>query len=59
MHALLFYDYVPDMLERRIPWRADHLAQVETFARNDPYVVQGLVTAWRVREWSAVVGSIL
>lgn len=25
MHFLLFYDYVPDILERRGPYRADHL----------------------------------
>jgi len=33
-------------------------ATVEEFARNDPYVVNGLVTAWRVREWLTVVGAI-
>ena len=26
MHYLLFYDYVPDYLERRDPLRAEHLA---------------------------------
>ena len=26
------------------------------FARVDPYVTNGLVTRWRVREWSTVVG---
>ncbi len=30
----------------------------ETFAKNDPYVVNGLVTAWRVREWTTVVGDL-
>jgi uncharacterized protein YciI len=29
----------------------------EDFARNDPYVTNGLVTAWRVREWTTVVGA--
>lgn len=29
----------------------------EAFAREDPYVVNGLVTRWRVREWSTVVGE--
>ena len=29
----------------------------EAFARADPYVVQGLVTGWQVREWITVVGS--
>jgi hypothetical protein len=23
----------------------------ETFARNDPFVLNGVVTGWRVREW--------
>ncbi len=26
------------------------------FAESDPYVVNGLVVAWRVREWTTVVG---
>lgn len=26
------------------------------FAERDPYVVNGLVTRWRVREWTTVVG---
>ena len=28
----------------------------EAFAEGDPYVTQGLVTKWRVREWLTVVG---
>jgi len=28
----------------------------ESFARADPYVVNGLVTSWHVREWVTVVG---
>lgn len=27
------------------------------FARADPYVLNGLVTDWRVREWTTVVGG--
>lgn len=27
----------------------------ERFARSDPYVLNGLVTSWRVREWTTVV----
>ncbi len=27
------------------------------FAREDPYVTQGLVKAWRVREWTTAVGT--
>lgn len=29
----------------------------ETFAAHDPYVANGLVTAWRVRAWLTVVGG--
>lgn len=30
----------------------------EAFAKADPYVVNGIVTTWRVREWTTVVGPI-
>ncbi|MEQ9448559.1 MAG: YciI-like protein [Rhodospirillaceae bacterium] len=29
----------------------------ENFAKADPYVTNGLVTSWRVREWNTVVGD--
>ena len=29
----------------------------EKFAREDPYVTGGLVTAWKVRSWTTVVGE--
>ena len=87
---LLTYDYVDDILEKRVPHRAGHLAhakaaieegkvvlggafadlkqagivfrvpdaaEVEAFARSDPYVKQGLVTSHSVREWTVVVGE--
>jgi uncharacterized protein len=28
----------------------------ERFAEKDPYVINGLVKSWRVREWTTVVG---
>lgn len=31
----------------------------EAFASADPYVKNGIVKAWRVREWSVVVGADL
>jgi uncharacterized protein YciI len=90
-HYLLFYDYVPDYLERRTAYRPAHFAHaraaadrgelflagactdhgppigvlvfavedrtvVEDFARADPYVVQGVASGWRVREWTTVMG---
>jgi uncharacterized protein YciI len=29
----------------------------EAFAASDPYVTNGIVTAWRVRAWTTVVGA--
>jgi uncharacterized protein len=89
-HFLLFYNFVPDYLDRRAEYRDAHLKLAwaavengelvlagaladpadsglllfhgetahgaETFARADPYVANGLVTAWHVREWTTVVG---
>jgi uncharacterized protein YciI len=37
-------------------FRSDSPAAAEAFARADPYVIEGLVTAWRVRPWNVVVG---
>jgi uncharacterized protein YciI len=90
-HYLLFYDVVPDYVERRTAYRAEHLALAraahardelvlagaladpidgavllfrgespavaEAFAAADPYVRHGLVTRWRVRAWTTVVGD--
>ena len=90
MYFALTYETVPDYLERRQAFRAEHLAladaahragrivmagafdpptgalfvfradaaaEVEEFARRDPYVRNGLVTAWRVQAWKVVVGG--
>ena len=29
----------------------------EEFAKSDPYVVKGLVTEWKVRPWTVVIGG--
>jgi uncharacterized protein YciI len=29
----------------------------ENFAKNDPYVLNGLVKRWHVRQWTTVVGK--
>ncbi len=91
MHYLLLYDVVPEYVERRAAFRAEHLALAqaahargelvlggaladpvdgavllfrgdspagaEAFAQADPYVRNGLVTKWRVRTWTTVVGD--
>ena len=32
-------------------------AAAEAFARQDPYVKNGLITKWKVRNWTVVVGN--
>src|SRR4026207_398011 len=91
MHYLLIYDVVEDYVERRKPFREEHLAlarkshergelvlggalanpvdaavllfntdspqPIDEFVAADPYVKHGLVTKWRIREWTTVVGN--
>jgi hypothetical protein len=91
MYFALLYDVVPDYLERRGEFRAEHLALaeaarsrgelliagawaepadgallvwkaddrsvIEEFVNADPYVRNGLVAKWRIREWTVVVGN--
>ena len=38
-------------------FKAQDKAVVEDFARTDPYVTNGLVKSWRVREWMTVAGD--
>lgn len=37
-------------------FRGDSPAAAEAFARADPYVINGAVARWYVREWTTVVG---
>lgn len=30
---------------------------VEDFVKHDPYVINGLVTRWEIRNWNVVIGS--
>ena len=36
-------------------FKADDRAIVEQFVRDDPYVTNGLVTAWTIRRWDVTV----
>jgi uncharacterized protein YciI len=40
-------------------FRTDDRSIVEDFAKNDPYVKNGLITNWKVREWTVVIGSAM
>jgi uncharacterized protein YciI len=39
-------------------FRGDDPSAALNFARNDPYVRNGLVLEWQVRPWTVVVGSL-
>jgi uncharacterized protein YciI len=43
--------------EAMLLFAGDDAAAAKAFAAADPYVLNGLVTQWRVREWVTVVGS--
>ena len=91
MHYILFYKTVDNYIEKRIPYREEHLklaveshnrgelilagaldepidtavlvfkcstAEIpENFAKNDPYVHNGLIKEWNVRPWTVVIGG--
>jgi uncharacterized protein len=40
-------------------FKLEDRTQVEEFVGRDPYVANGLVTAWRIRPWTVVVGAAL
>ena len=39
-------------------FKGDSPEVAEAFAKSDPYVLNGLVKRWRVREWTTVVGNL-
>lgn len=39
-------------------FRGESPAIAENFARNDPYVQNGLVERWEVRQWLTVLGEM-
>jgi uncharacterized protein YciI len=38
-------------------FNVDEKKTVEEFAANDPYVLNGVVTKWYIREWTVVLGK--
>ena len=40
-----------------ILFRGGSPAAAEAFAKTDPYVVNGVVKRWYVREWTTVIGA--
>jgi uncharacterized protein YciI len=53
---LLLAGALPDPYDRALLiWTADRDV-VESFAEQDPYVRNGLVSRWTIRPWNVVVG---
>src|SRR6267143_3232027 len=50
----LFYELVDRAL---LVFHVDDKSKVESFARKDPYVLNGLAKKWEVRPWNVVVGN--
>ena len=46
-----------DPSEALIIFRGADRSAAENFAKNDPYVKQGLVKKWTVRQWTVVIGQ--
>lgn len=38
-------------------FKTETIEDVEKFIQADPYVQQGIVTEWKIREWTVVTGS--
>jgi uncharacterized protein len=38
-------------------FQVDSVQVIERFIAADPYVTNGLITSWRVRPWTTVVGA--
>jgi uncharacterized protein YciI len=38
-------------------FKVDDPQIIEAFVRADPYVLNGLVTAWQIRPWTVVIGG--
>ena len=38
-------------------FRSEDRSVPETFVRKDPYVINGLVKSWKVRNWTVVIGN--
>ena len=91
MYYMLLYEVCEDFINRRAPFREEHLGIVRAsaergelfmagaltepvdgaalvfkaedrsiparFAESDPYVKEGLVKSWKVRQWAVVIGG--
>lgn len=38
-------------------WQTDKPEIIEQFVKTDPYVIHGLVTSYRIKQWNTVIGD--
>lgn len=38
-------------------FRVPDKSVIEEFVKNDPYVINGVVTKWEIRPWTVVIGN--
>ncbi|MFO7526437.1 MAG: YciI-like protein [Ignavibacteriaceae bacterium] len=38
-------------------FNVDDISIVEDFVRKDPYVINGIVARWEIRDWTVVIGN--
>ena len=49
---------VPSFVKGMLLFRTTDIEVVKSFARNDPYVIKGVVTSFEVSEWAVAVGKV-
>jgi len=91
MYYILYYKYTDNFIEKRKPFREEHLklaktafgkgemtmagvfndppdsallifkgdesSVVDKFVKNDPYVKNGIVTQYKIKEWRVALGG--
>ncbi len=57
MHYLLFYEFVPDYLQRRSQYREEHLNLAWEAQAREEMVLAGAYADPYVRAWTTVVGD--
>lgn len=38
-------------------FRTDNSSIIEDFAKRDPYVINGVVTEWKILKWNVAIGN--
>lgn len=55
MKYVLFYESDPENIHGSMAIFSTR-ASAEAFAKDDPFVVHGVVKDWRIQEWNEVLG---